>query len=192
MDVANPSGRAFCFLPMPIKTSLPFHVNGFFQVLSNRRDIWRSETAGDSRKMWNDALIRDVITACLSRLLTHIAGAVHGFHRAIDMLPIHALSEPWNIVADTLLALLAADDAPKFLCGLHGTGTLYRPSEIMAMCDHPPSSMLTSVWFHVQEFIKAVLTCACCPILCSRFSHVDAKGTVCFKALSMQTSCAAC
>ncbi len=35
-----PGGRAFCFLPLPIATGLPLHVNGYFELSSNRRDIW--------------------------------------------------------------------------------------------------------------------------------------------------------
>jgi hypothetical protein len=33
-------GRAFCFLPLPVTTGLPLHVNAFFELSSNRRDIW--------------------------------------------------------------------------------------------------------------------------------------------------------
>ena len=36
------SGRAFCFLPLPIATGLPrrVHINAYFELSSNRRDIW--------------------------------------------------------------------------------------------------------------------------------------------------------
>ncbi len=34
------SGRAFCFLPLPARTGLPVHINAFFELSSNRRDIW--------------------------------------------------------------------------------------------------------------------------------------------------------
>jgi hypothetical protein len=34
------SGKAFCFLPLPVETQLPIHVNGYFELSSNRRDIW--------------------------------------------------------------------------------------------------------------------------------------------------------
>jgi sacsin len=37
-------GRAYCFLPLPILTGLPVHVNGFFEISSNRRELW---TASD-------------------------------------------------------------------------------------------------------------------------------------------------
>ena len=33
-------GRAFCFLPLPAETGLPVHVHGYFELSSNRRNIW--------------------------------------------------------------------------------------------------------------------------------------------------------
>ena len=30
-------GRAFCFLPLPLHSGLPVHVNGLFEVTNNRR-----------------------------------------------------------------------------------------------------------------------------------------------------------
>ena len=32
-------GHAFCFLPLPVNTLLPVHVNGFFELSSNRRAV---------------------------------------------------------------------------------------------------------------------------------------------------------
>lgn len=37
-------GLAYCFLPLPVPTQLPVHVNGFFELSSNRRDIWQVYT----------------------------------------------------------------------------------------------------------------------------------------------------
>ena len=37
-------GRAYCFLPLPVATGLPAHLNAAFALTSNRRDLWR---AGD-------------------------------------------------------------------------------------------------------------------------------------------------
>ena len=36
-------GRAYCFLPLPMPTGLPVHVNGAFALTKNRRDLWRDE-----------------------------------------------------------------------------------------------------------------------------------------------------
>jgi len=35
------AGLAYCFLPLPVQTGLPVMVNGFFELSSNRRDIWQ-------------------------------------------------------------------------------------------------------------------------------------------------------
>ena len=39
-------GQAFCFLPIPVDSGLPVMVNGYFELSSNRRDIWSG--AGES------------------------------------------------------------------------------------------------------------------------------------------------
>ncbi len=36
------SGLAYCFLPLPVQTGLPVMVNGFFELSSNRRDVWQA------------------------------------------------------------------------------------------------------------------------------------------------------
>jgi sacsin len=51
------SGLAYCFLPLPVQTGLPIMVNGFFELSSNRRDVWQagSDMTGDgqTRAAWN-------------------------------------------------------------------------------------------------------------------------------------------
>ena len=54
------AGRAFCFLPLPARTGLPVHVNAYFELSSNRRDIWFGEDmagGGAARSEWNRALL---------------------------------------------------------------------------------------------------------------------------------------
>ena len=56
----RPEGQAFCFLPLPVHTGLPVHVNGYFELSSNRRDIWFGTDmtgAGRMRSEWNLALL---------------------------------------------------------------------------------------------------------------------------------------
>lgn len=60
-DVA---GRAFCFLPLPGETGLPVHANAFFELSSNRRDLWFGHDlagAGQLRASWNERLVREVV-----------------------------------------------------------------------------------------------------------------------------------
>ena len=53
------SGRAFCFLPLPIFTGLPacLHINGYFELSSNRRDIWCVCTLLRPRKQAGNLLV---------------------------------------------------------------------------------------------------------------------------------------
>jgi hypothetical protein len=65
-DTLTPlAGQAYCFLPLPIATGLPIHINGFFELSLNRRDLWfeAGEQAhrGFSKSKWNVLLMEDVI-----------------------------------------------------------------------------------------------------------------------------------
>ncbi|KAH8095286.1 hypothetical protein JL720_2576 [Aureococcus anophagefferens] len=87
LDVAKPfDGRAYCFLPLPRKTGLKnVHVNGFFELSSNRRDLWAAGAederggAADARGAWlcawNAALLADVAAPCLGRALEAAANS---------------------------------------------------------------------------------------------------------------------
>jgi len=57
-------GRAYCFLPLPILTGLPVHINAAFAVSSNRRQLWKSEVGDNSGSWkgdWNDFLLVTLI-----------------------------------------------------------------------------------------------------------------------------------
>uniref|UniRef100_A0A3B1K9U9 HEPN domain-containing protein n=1 Tax=Astyanax mexicanus TaxID=7994 RepID=A0A3B1K9U9_ASTMX len=59
-------GQAFCFLPLPIETGLPVHINGSFAVTSNRKALWQSGI----KWQWNKALLQDAnSTAYVTTLL---------------------------------------------------------------------------------------------------------------------------
>lgn len=58
--VAPVEGQAFSFLPLPVMTGLPVHINGSFELSSNRRDIWWGDDMrgdGAARAAWNRALL---------------------------------------------------------------------------------------------------------------------------------------
>ena len=59
-SLAAVEGHAFCFLPLPVVTGLPLHINAFFELSSNRRDIWYGSDltgAGKLRSDWNVCLL---------------------------------------------------------------------------------------------------------------------------------------
>jgi hypothetical protein len=71
-NFSQSDGSAYCFLPLPVPTKLPVHVNGYFELSSNRRDVWWGEDmAGDglARAQWNQSLVTDIAALCYIRLL---------------------------------------------------------------------------------------------------------------------------
>ena len=65
--------HVFCFLPLPIKTSLPVHINGHFALgYENRRRLWDNADRTSYKTDWNKLLCREVIAPCYVRLLTAI------------------------------------------------------------------------------------------------------------------------
>ena len=55
-------GQVFCFLPLPVKSGFPVHINGHFILNSTRRELWKSSdvTATDNRSTWNNNLIEAI------------------------------------------------------------------------------------------------------------------------------------
>ncbi|XP_068753805.1 sacsin-like isoform X2 [Montipora capricornis] len=70
--LAQGKKKAFCFLPLPLATGLPVHINGHFALDHEaRRNMWRDETCG-YRTDWNEALLNDVIASCYLKLLAEV------------------------------------------------------------------------------------------------------------------------
>ena len=57
------TGQLFCFLPLPIRTGLPIHVNGFFSVTSDRRQIEQlvKDDKLTEEAVWNQILFEEVV-----------------------------------------------------------------------------------------------------------------------------------
>ncbi|XP_053546606.1 sacsin [Bombina bombina] len=64
----NFEGIVFCFLPLPISSGLPFHVNGSFSVTSNRKSLWTTTEKGE----WNKKLLSDAVIVALLTALTRL------------------------------------------------------------------------------------------------------------------------
>ena len=58
-------GQVFCFLPLPISSNLPVHINGHFILHSNRRELWKSTEPGknDSYSLWNRHLFEAIASS---------------------------------------------------------------------------------------------------------------------------------
>jgi hypothetical protein len=78
---ANPTGRAYCFLPLPITTGLHVHIHAAFALSSNRRDLWVAHDAagaGALKAQWNQHLLEQAVPTC--------------FAEALNVLPDHLIS----------------------------------------------------------------------------------------------------
>ncbi|KAL3671864.1 hypothetical protein V7S43_002532 [Phytophthora oleae] len=108
--IVGTSGLAFCFLPLPTHTYLPVHVNGYFELSSNRRDIWFGEgLSGDGllRAQWNIALLRDVIAPCYARAILHLASSqIMDPGQHVQLLPQALPPAPWDSLALAFFSLV--------------------------------------------------------------------------------------
>ena len=66
--------KAYCFLPLPLETNLPVHINGHFALDHEaRRSLWIDEAGrGGYRSDWNSALLGDVVASCYVTLLVEV------------------------------------------------------------------------------------------------------------------------
>jgi len=101
----QPSGRVFCVLPLPTETGLASHVNGNFELSSNRRDIWTGTDMigiGKIRSQWNILLIRDVVAPlyCHSLEVMKTLSATRDDYYALW--PVASSSDIWKTVQRTV------------------------------------------------------------------------------------------
>ena len=148
-------GRAFCFLPLPAETGLPVHVNGYFELSSNRRDIWRGDDMageGRTRAEWNQALLEDVVAPLYARMLLRLAKggpsrqAAGETERGVEvedageawrewyytMWPTDTVGEPWVSLARRVYASALA---LPVLYSLRDGGSWVPPEEAVYVAD---------------------------------------------------------
>ena len=58
-------GKVFCFLPLPLNSYLPVHVNGNFILDASRRDLWHPTIRDkpDDRTRWNQELMEAIASS---------------------------------------------------------------------------------------------------------------------------------
>ena len=58
-------GRAFCFLPLPAESGLSVHVHGYFELSSDRRNIWFGDAVGHINSWRQRGVALTAEAACL-------------------------------------------------------------------------------------------------------------------------------
>ncbi|XP_069597887.1 sacsin-like [Ranitomeya imitator] len=80
-DLEDFTGMVFCFLPLPVSTGLPFHINGSFSVMSNRKTLWETTAKGEwNKQLLCDAVIVAVITALLQLQALNENGDIEDYY----------------------------------------------------------------------------------------------------------------
>ena len=74
------NGQVFCFLPLPLHSRLPVHVNGHFILDSTRRNLWVPTECerGDDKSHWNENLLEAIASSYaqfLERITVHFTQA---------------------------------------------------------------------------------------------------------------------
>lgn len=162
-DAASRDGFAYCFLPLPVRTGLPVMINGFFELSSNRRDIWQesSDMTGDGslRARWNVALLRDVIAPCYARLICSLRDKL-GFSLFYQSLwPKWDLPLPWCYLGNSTLQELATKPLLKLDASPSGapiwiesTNAVVLPTHLSADEKKELSVILKHLGSHVVTF----------------------------------------
>lgn len=142
-------GRAFCFLPLPVKTGLAVQVNGYFEVSSNRRSIWYGgdmDRGGKFRSNWNRLLLEDVVAPIFVELLLHARKVLGPSNLYYSLFPAGAFEEPWNILVNNMYKGICR--SPVVYSYLEG-GNWVSPSdaffldeELCRSCDLDPALLL--------------------------------------------------
>lgn len=65
----GPQHKAFCFLPLPLETGLPVHVNGHFYLDSARRNLWHDENDEGFGSKWNQFMKSRVLAQAYVSLM---------------------------------------------------------------------------------------------------------------------------
>ena len=85
------NGRLFCFLPLPVKSGVPVHVNGSFVLDSSRRDLWKSTKPDevDDGTQWNICLFKAIASSYANFLVKardHYLKPTYGYKNWFDAL----------------------------------------------------------------------------------------------------------
>ncbi|KAL3892283.1 hypothetical protein ACJMK2_004502 [Sinanodonta woodiana] len=122
------NGRAFCFLPLPLRTGLPCHINGHF-VLDHeaRRSLWKEDKG--YRRDWNHSLFQAIVSPAYISALLFLKQYIFGdkqdrsnelitrlldaFHSQFPVLNL-AKDDDWKAVVQFLYRSMIEDEVELF------------------------------------------------------------------------------
>ena len=123
-------GQVFCFLPLPLYSGLPVHINGHFILNSTRRNLWvATDEEGDDKSRCNQNILQAIASSYaqfLERMPEYFA-QFEGFtsRKTIETTVIEyykcfpckkhkykPLSEPWLNLTDQVFQIMSECNSP--------------------------------------------------------------------------------
>ena len=108
-------GQLFCFLPLPVKSDVPVHVNGSFVLDTSRRDLWKTSKPGeeDDRTRWNNRLFKAIASSYADFLVkarshylkstyknwTNALADLHTYYSLFPKFPVIDVKKKWDSLA---------------------------------------------------------------------------------------------
>jgi hypothetical protein len=138
LDLALQDSRAYCFLPLPSSTGLPVHMNSFFELSSNRRDLWKGsqglEGEAAMRSMWNEALKSDVLGPAYAYLLRQVRRREHQLsdEAYYTLFPKSSEGSEWEDMVNSCYQTLKAYDKTPLFRTMHNTLTSAQDAVVAA------------------------------------------------------------
>ena len=124
------NGQVFCFLPLPLYSGLPVHINGHFILDSTRRNLWvaTDHKRGDDKSHWNENILQ-ALASSYAQFLERIPEyypQLEGFGSRqsleLGVMEYYAnfprkesdktLSEPWLTLANQVFQILSKRNSP--------------------------------------------------------------------------------
>ncbi|XP_048582130.1 sacsin-like [Nematostella vectensis] len=124
-------GHVYCFLPLPIQSGLPVHINGSFATDSSRRHL-REMTEDDKRDFgseWNNVLMKEAVCHAYLTLLEDVKTVLPQEESAY---PFHCL---WPCPGTAASCLIIQHQFYKSLCSPNDPPTLF--SDNASWCGLP-------------------------------------------------------
>ena len=119
-DIVPLFGQVFCFLPLPLYTRLPVHINGHFILNSSRQNLWTPTDSEDDKSRWNQNILQAIASSYahfLERIteyfqqtegLTTLERDTKDYYISFPNNPERApLSEPWLQLVQQVFQIMA-------------------------------------------------------------------------------------
>ena len=122
-------GKVFCFLPLPISTGLGFHVNGFFNVSSDRRSVTLTDDDSFGTR-WNRLLAEHMLSQVYINVLQELSCELSSYNETDKSGFLESYYKLWSFES----------------CVLHSIG----PCFIQAVKASLPESNKELLWSEVK------------------------------------------